>query len=393
MDPKQRSTILITCSEGLVDYVRREVQDLGYQSGECHKTGLEVEGDLYDTMRLNLYLRTAHNVLFLLKRFKCDGPNELYRNIKNVAWEDIISPREYFSVVGKVNTAFVDNSMYANLKVKDGIVDRVARKTGSRPDSGKDKNKVVVQFYWKDDHCWLYLNTSGQKVSDRGYRKIPHIAPLRESLAAAIITATGYDGSEPLVCPMCGSGTLAIEAAIIASRRPPGLLRSNYGFMHLKYFDENRWRQMRSEALKTSKMRGGKADFKPARIIATDFDTEAVEAARKNAMTAGVSHLIDFDVCDFAETVIPPGAGTIVMNPEYGLRLGEIEKLQGIYKRIGDFFKQKCAGYTGYIFTGNPALAKKVGLRTSRRFEFYNANIECRLLKYELYTGTKKTKI
>jgi 23S rRNA G2445 N2-methylase RlmL len=392
MDPGQRSIILITCSAGLVDYVRREVEDLGYQVGECHKTGLEVEGDLYDTMRLNLYLRTAHNVLFLLKRFKCGGSDELYRNVRDLSWEDIISPREYVSVVGRVNTAFVDNSMFANLKVKDAIVDRVAGKTGSRPDSGKDKNNVVVQFYWKDDCCWLYLNTSGQKLSDRNYRKIPHKAPLRESLAAAIIMATGYDGSRPLVCPMCGSGTLAIEAALIASRRPPGLLRSNYGFMHLKYFDEQRWRQMRSEALKMSKMRGGKAECKPARIIATDIDEEAVEAARKNAMTAGVSHLIDFDVCDFAETVIPPGAGTIVMNPEYGLRLGEIEKLKNTYKRIGDFFKQKCAGYSGYIFTGNPALAKKVGLRTSRRFEFYNANIECRLLKYELYTGTKKEK-
>ena len=180
---------------------------VGYQSGGCHKTGLEVEGDLYDAMRLNLYLRTAHNVLFLLKQFKCDGPDELYRNVRNLSWENIISPLEYVSVVGRVNTEFVGNSMYANLKVKDAIVDRVAGKTGSRPDSGKDKNNVVVQFYWKDDHCWLYLNTSGQKLSDRSYRKIPHKAPLRESLAAAIITATGYDGSEPLICPMCGSGT------------------------------------------------------------------------------------------------------------------------------------------------------------------------------------------
>ena len=390
MNPKEKSTILITCSVGLVDYVRREVEDLGYRSGDSHKTGLEVEGDLYDTMRLNLYLRTAHNVLFLLKQFKCDGPEELYRNVKDLPWEDIISPKEYLSVVGKVNTALVGNSMYANLKVKDAIVDRISDKTGSRPNSGKDKNKVVVQFYWKNDHCWLYLNTSGQKLSDRSYRKMPHKAPLRESLAAAIISATGYDGSEPLVCPMCGSGTLAIEAALIASRRPPGLLRSNYGFMHVKHFDKSGWRKMRSEALKISKTRGGKADFKPARIIATDIDAGAIEAARKNAMTAGVSHLIDFDVCDFADTVIPPGTGTVIMNPEYGLRLGEIEKLQKTYKRIGDFFKQKCAGYTGYIFTGNPALSKKVGLRTSRRFEFFNANIECRLLKYELYAGTKR---
>ncbi len=392
MDPKQKSTILITCSAGLVDYVRQEVEDLGYQGGDYHKTGLELQGDHYDTMRLNLHLRTAYNVLFLLKQFKCYSPDELYRNVKELPWEDIISPAEYLSVVGRINTEHVKNSMFANLKVKDAIVDRIAGVTESRPDSGKDKDKVVVQFYWKDNFCRLYLNTSGLKLSDRGYRKMPHKAPLRESLAAAIIMATGYDGSVPLICPMCGSGTLAIEAALIASRRASGLLRSNYGFMHLKYFDEPKWRQMRAEALKKSKSRGGRAVFKPARIIATDIDAGAVEASRKNAMTAGVSHLIDFDVCDFAVTVIPPGPGIIVMNPEYGLRLGEIEKLKDTYKRIGDFFKQKCAGYTGYIFTGNPSLSKKVGLRTSRRIEFYNANIECRLLKYELYAGTKDKK-
>jgi len=392
VDPKKKSTILITCSAGLVDYVRQEVEALGYQGGDCHKTGLELQGDLYDAMRLNLHLRTAYNVLFLLKQFKCYSPDELYRNVKDLPWEDIISPAEYLSVVGRINTEHVKNSMYANLKVKDAIVDRIAGVTGSRPDSGKDKDKVVVQFYWKDNFCRLYLNTSGLKLSDRGYRKMPHKAPLRESLAAAIIMATGYDGGGPLVCPMCGSGTLAIEAALIASRRAPGLLRNNFGFMHLKDFDEPKWRQMRAGALKESKARGGKAGFKPARIIATDIDAGAVEASRKNAMTAGVSHLIDFDVCDFAETVVPPEPGIIVMNPEYGLRLGEIEKLNDTYKRIGDFFKQKCAGYNGYIFTGNPSLSKKVGLRTSRRIEFYNANIECRLLKYELYAGAKDKK-
>jgi len=390
MDPRQKGTILITCSAGLVDYVRQEIEVLGYQAGDCHKTGLELQGDQYDTMRLNLHLRTAYNVLYQLKQFKCYSPDELYRNVKDLPWEDIISPAEYLSVVGRINTGHVKNSMYANLKVKDAIVDRIAEATGARPDSGKDKDKAVVQFYWKDNFCRLYLNTSGQKLSDRGYRKMPHKAPLRESLAAAIIMATDYDGSAPLVCPMCGSGTFAIEAALIASRRAPGLLRNNYGFMHLKYFDQQKWRQMRSDSLKKSKARGGKATFNPARIIATDIDGGAVEAARKNAMTAGVSHLIDFDICDFAETNVPPEPGIIIMNPEYGLRLGEIEKLSDTYKRIGDFFKQKCAGYTGYIFTGNPALSKKVGLRTSRRIEFYNANIECRLLKYELYAGKKE---
>jgi len=390
MDPKQKGKILITCSRGLVDYTRQEVEHLGYEISSQHSTGLELEGDQYDTMLLNLYLRTAYNVLFLLKQFKCNSPDELYHNVIELPWEEMISPSEYLSVVGKIDTESIDNTMYPSMKVKDAIVDRIAREAGSRPDSGKDRNKVVIQLYWKKDRCWLYLNTSGIKISDRNYRKMPHTAPLRESLAAAIIMATGYDGSQPLICPMCGSGTLAIEGALIASGRVPGLLRSNYGFMHMKYFDEPTWQQMRSTALKKSKIRGGKAAFKPARIIATDNDPKAVEAARKNAMTAGVSHMIDFDVCEFDETVMPPETGIIVMNPGYGSRLGEMEQLKNTYQRVGDFFKQKCAGYTGYIFTGNPELGKKVGLRTSRRLEFYNANIECRLLKYELYAGTQK---
>ncbi len=390
MDLKKKSTILITCSAGLVDYARQEVEDLGYQVGESHKTGFELQGDQYDAMRLNLHLRTAYNVLFLLKKFDCKSPEQLYGNVVKLPWEGMISSDEYVSVVARVNTERVNNSMFASLKVKDAIVDRIADKTGSRPDSGKERDNVVVQFYWKDDLCRLYLNTSGLKLSDRSYRKMPHTAPLRESLAAAVIMATGYDGSQPLICPMCGSGTLAIEAALIATRRAPGLLRGNYGFMHMKYFDKPAWQQIRNEALKKSKARGGKAEFTPARIIATDNDPQAVEAASKNAMTAGVSHLIDFEVCDLAATVIPPGPGILVMNPEYGLRMGQMQKLKKTYKRIGDFFKKKCAGYTGYVFTGNPALSKVVGLRASRRFEFFNANIECRLLKYELYAGTRE---
>ncbi len=402
MNPKQKSTILITCSAGLVDFLQQEVKQLGFAPQSPHKTGLEIQGDQLDAMLLNLHLRTAYNVLFLLKQFPCNSPDELYREVSKLPWEQMISPDEYLSVVSRVDAACIDNTMFASLKVKDAIVDRIAQHTGSRPDSGKDKNGVVIHLFWKNNRCWLYLNTSGQKISDRGYRKIPHQAPLRESLAAAIIQAAGYDGSQTLVCPMCGSGTLAIEAALIASRRAPGLLRTNFGFMHMNYFDDSAWQQMRTAAQKQSKKRGGKAAFKPAPIIATDIDPDAVEAARKNALTAGVSHLIDFDICDFADTNVPDLStseddtsddnGIILMNPEYGSRLGEIEDLKKTYERIGDFFKQKCTGYTGYIFTGNPDLAKKVHLRTSRKIPFFNANIECRLLKYELYSGTKKNR-
>ncbi len=392
MNPEEKSTIFVTCSPGLSEFVQSEVESLGYKVDATHLAGVELEGSQIDAMRLNLHLRTAYNVLFLLKEFPCHWPEDLYREAKDFPWEAIISSQELLSVVGRVDTKAIDNSMFANLKVKDAIVDHIFETTGARPDSGKDKTGVVVQFFWKDDFCRVFLNTSGLKISDRGYRRISHKAPLRESLAAAIIMATGYEGTAPLVCPMCGSGTLAIEAALIATRRVPGLLRTNYGFMHTKYYDDALWQEMRSQALKQSKKRGGKTDARPAPILATDIDPLAVEASRKNAMTAGVDHLIQFEVCDFADTFIPPGEGIVVMNPEYGERMGEIEQLKATYERIGDFFKQKCAGYTGYVFTGNPDLAKKIGLRTSKRIILFNANIECRLLKFELYAGTRKVR-
>jgi putative N6-adenine-specific DNA methylase len=213
---------------------------------------------------------------------------------------------------------------------------------------------------------------------------IPLKAPMQETLSAAVVLATGWLGDGNFINPMCGSGTLAIEAALIALGRAPGLLRNNYGFMHLKGFDDSSWKALRR------KIRAEAKDRMNGRIIATDTSQQAIEAGKKNAMTAGVERFIEFGVCDFSETPVPGGGGMVVLNPEYGERMGEIEKLTGVYRGIGDFFKKKCNGYTGYVFTGNLDLAKKVGLRTKRKILFYNGPIECRLLEYDLYEGSKK---
>jgi len=364
MDIHKKNTILITCGLGLADYVAREVEQLGFDVQAKHQTGVAIVGSLDDAQRLNLCLRTAYNVLYLLREFRCKTADDLYRNTIAIRWEDIIPPNEYVSVVSRVDNPSINNSMFPNLKVKDAIVDRVLKKTSQRPNSGPDKNNIVIHLYWKNDRALLYVNTSGIKLSDRSYRKMPYKAPLRESLAAGIIMATDYNGDEPLVVPMCGSGTLAIEAALMATARAPGLLRTNYCFMHLNGFDNEKWKDLRVELRKQCNK------IPPAKIIASDIDHGAIESAEKNAMTAGVEHLIEFHVCDFADTPVPDGAGIVLLNPEYGQRLGEQAELEETYKRIGDFFKQKCTGYTGYIFTGNMALAKKVGLRTSRRISF-----------------------
>ncbi|MHC4388373.1 MAG: THUMP domain-containing class I SAM-dependent RNA methyltransferase [Planctomycetota bacterium] len=384
MNIKERRNILVTCGPGLKDYLAAEIEAMGFEIVSSHVGSVVTRGSFTDCMKLNYCLRTAFSVLYLLREFRCGSTEALYKQISMVPWEKIISPQEQLCVRSRVDTYTVNNSMYPNMKVKDAIVDRIQRKLGNRPDSGKNRDGVVVNLFWKKDKAWVYLNTSGLKLSDRNYRKMPHKAPLRESLAAGIIMATGYDGSQDIVLPMCGSGTLAIEAALIAMNKPAGSLRSNFGFKHVKVFDEQIWEEIRNDIRRTVRK-----DGLQKRIIATDIDGQAIEAARQNAKTAGVEQLIEFDVCDFADTKVPEGDGIAVMNPEYGLRLGELEQLEKDYKRIGDFYKNKCAGYTGYLLCGNKQLSGKIGLKASRRMVFYNGKIECRLLKYELYQGKK----
>ncbi|MBI5096806.1 MAG: class I SAM-dependent RNA methyltransferase, partial [Nitrospirae bacterium] len=275
-------------------------------------------------------------------------------------------------------------SLFANVKCKDAIVDRIKEKCGQRPDSGPEKDRVVVNLYWKNEDCSLYLDTSGEPLSRRNYRKIPMHAPMQETLAAAVIRATGWNGSGHFINPMCGSGTLAIEAALAGLNRASGILRDNFGFMHLKGFNEALWKELRTQAIRAAKK------TLDCRIIATDIRRDAVDAARKNAALAGVEQLIEFTVCDYSKTSIPDGSGIVILNPAYGERMGEVQELESAYKGIGDFFKQKCRGYTGYIFTGNPDLAKKVRLTAKRRVPFFNGPIECRLLEYALYEGSRK---
>jgi putative N6-adenine-specific DNA methylase len=345
---------------------------------------VETEGSLEDAMRFNLLIRTGQRVLFLLESFNAKTPEELYKRLSRIGWEDFIPENGYFSVTSTVNNPTIKDSRFANVKCKDAVVDRIKEKRGSRPDTGPERDRVVIHLYWRGNLCQVFIDTSGEPLSKRGYRLIPLKAPMQETLAAAVVLATRWAGDGSFINPMCGSGTLTIEAALIALGRAPGLLRSNYGFMHLKGFDEPSWKVFRR------RVRAEAKDRLNGRIIATDVSPQAVEAAKKNAMTAGVDRFIEFGVCDFSETPVPNDGGVIVLNPEYGERMGEIEKLKETYKKTGDFFKTRCQGYKGYLFTGNLDLAKKVGLRTKRRILFYNGPIECRLLEYDLYEGSRK---
>jgi len=378
------SRIIITCSNRLSPFLQQEIIELGFKPVRVFKTGVELEGNLLDCITLNLNLRCASQVLFSLKEFRAINATDVYNNLVEFGWEALIAADGYFSISSNVSNETITNNLFANVKVKDAIADRFRNKTGERPNSGPELNGVVVHLYWKDDLAEIFIDTSGETLSKHGYRKIPGKAPMLESLAAATILAGNWNRKSPFINPMCGSGTLAIEAALIATNRRPGLYRSNYSFMHILGYEEKFYNTA------FSKLEKQVIDVPGLQIIATDISEDAINISKVNAGIAGVEEMIDFQVCDFEETsIIEDREGVVYLNPEYGDRLGVEEELEKTYKRMGDFFKKKCKGYTGYIFTGNLELAKKIGLKPKRRIEFYTSKIDCRLFEYELYAGTK----
>lgn len=383
-DFKEVRNISITCPKRITPFLKEELKAQNFPVKKARKAGVETEGSLNDCMQLVLTLRTAHRVHYLLDEFEASDSDEMYKGVQNIPWEDYIEPHGYVSVTSFIDNPTISNTQYANLSCKDAIVDRMRSATGTRPDSGSDLQQTVVFLFWRNSRCRVFLDASGESLSRRGYRTNSHTAPLQETLAASIVKDTRWKPGMHFINPMCGSGTLAIEAALIALNRPAGALRPNFGIKHIKGFDKEYWEQLRAEL----KMASGKE--LESKIIATDKDPRAIKAARKNAKTAGVDHLIHFEVCDFKETPLPEGNGVVVLNPPYGERLGEKERLKDLYSDIGDFFKQQCTNYTGYVFTGNLELAKHIGLRTNRRTEFYNSTIDCRLLEFELYEGSKE---
>jgi putative N6-adenine-specific DNA methylase len=379
------SKIIVTCNRRLSAYLEKEIIALGYTPVKVFLTGVELQGTMQDCIKLNLHLRCASQVLLSIKEFYCDHPEDLYDAVLDINWTSIITPETYFSITSNVFHDSINNGMYANVKVKDAIVDVFKDKGLERPSTGPLQDAAVIHLHWKHEDAELFLDTSGETLAKHGYRRFPGRAPMLESLAACTIVAGKWDRASHFVNPMCGSGTLAIEAALMASNRAPGLLRNNYSFMHFVGYQEAIYLQEK-EIIKNQIQENNSI-----KIIASDISNQAIEVARANAEIAEVDHLIDFQICDFRDTQVPQHeVGVVYINPEYGERLGEIEQLEITYKAMGDFLKQSCQGYNAYIFTGNLDLAKKIGLKASRRIEFYNGKIDCRLLEYEMYRGTKR---
>ena len=389
--------IIISCAKCLSCWTEREVVEMGYKPIEVTENTVVVRGDMRDVMKLNLCLRTAHRVLVPLLRTECRNIRDLYNAAVSIDWENLIEADGYFSVSSIVHNYTIRDTRLPSLYTKDAIADRMRDKCQRRPDSGGENIGSSVFVYWERDTVIIYLDTSGEPLSKRGYRKIPGSAPMQETLAAACLMAMGWNGTTPFLSPMCGSGTPAIEAAMIAANKAPGLLKGHFAFQSIKDYTriipgekaprvaprqrfgatpEQIWKEMILDAKEEEKSEG------LPKIVATDISPEAVENAHTNAIAAGVAQYIDFSSCDFADTPVPGEKGCVFFNPEYGIRLGTYEELAPVYDRIGVFMNEKCHGWTGGLITGNPDLSKLVNLYYKTRVPFFNGPIDCRLFIY-----------
>ncbi len=381
-----QAPVVITCNRRLSPFLEQEVRALGFVPEEVFLTGVKLKASIDECIRLNLSLRCASQVLYSLQEFRAPDGDALYAALRSFPWERYLPAGGYFSVTSNVRNETINNNLFANLRVKDAVVDRLREIRGERPETGADLRGAVIHLHWTDDVAQVFLDTSGNSLGRHGYRRFPGRAPMLEALAAATILATRWDRESPFINPMCGSGTLAIEAALIATDTAPGVFRNDYSFMHLIGYDETVFERERGKLEQAIRER-----VPGLRIIATDYDKTVLEMARKNARAAGVDDLIEFRLCDFRDTEVPAGGrGVMMVNPEYGERLGEESALEQTYGQIGDFMKNKCGGYWGYVFTGNLELAKHIGLKAKRRIEFYNSKLDARLLEYELYEGSRK---
>jgi len=368
-----------TATKGLENVLANELAACGASTIEPANGGVHFSGSLHDGYRACLWLRTANRVLQPIASFSCPSQEALYEGVYDLHWEDFLSPSMTLAVDANLRDSSITHSRFAALKTKDAIVDRIRDRSGQRPNVDPKAPDLRINLHLAHNQCTVSLDLAGTGLHRRGYRRDPTIAPLKETLAAGLVALTGWDRTSHFVDPMCGSGSLPLEAALLASNTAPGLLSPSFGFQRWTSFDAPLWRELLEEAEQA------KRELPANLIFGSDRDKRAVDLARRNAESSGISTKIRWFYSDFAKLAPPANQGTLICNPPYGERLGAEQELEAFYRKIGDTFKQRWKGWTAWVFTGNLALAKRIGLKPSRRLVLFNGPIECRLLKFDLY--------
>ena len=371
-------------SFGFEDILIEELKT--YDASDIRKATRAVffSGTLETMYTINLNSRISLRVLKPIRTFPAANEQQLYDEVKKIDWSEFLSADDTLAVDAVTVKSNLTHSLYISLKTKDAIVDQFRDKTGKRPNVDLRFPKVRINVHLSDNIASVALDSSGDSLHKRGYRVQQGEAPLNETLAAGMVLLSGWDRNSPLSDIMCGSGTILIEAAMIARNIAPGSFRNEFGFERWIDFDAPLWESVKQKAKSIEK---AELDFQ---ITGIDRSHQVISHARENANAAGVANEITFHEMPFEHYTPTETAQTIVTNPPYGGRLTDTD-LFDLYKNIGDQLKKKYQGSVAWVLTANRDAAKYIGLHASRKIQLYNGALECRFLKFELYSGSKKT--
>jgi len=372
-----------SCPRGLEALLAEELGALGAHAPRIVPGGVAFTGSWECCYRANLWSRFASRILWRLAAFDYASESDLYDGVRAQDWPSRFALDCTLRVNVTAQKSPLKSLEFATLRIKDAVCDRFRDVHGRRPDVDRAQPDVRVQAFLDARHAVLYLDTSGEALFKRGWRSLAGEAPLRENLAAGIIRLTGWRPEEALLDPMCGSGTLLVEAAAMARGRAPGLKRS-FGFEKLAGFDAVLWKRLRAEAAQPA-TRG----VQPM-LYGSDCDARALDAARRNLAAAGVERWVQLERCDVLERRAPASGGILVANPPYGERVGSVEALERFYPRLGDALKKNFAGWRCHLFTADLRLAKLIRLRPARRVPLYNGALECRLYEFDIVAGSHR---
>jgi len=376
--------LLIKTFHGLEEVLAKEVRELGGKDVEILRRAISCEGDLKFLYGANHHLRTALKVLMPIKQFNARNEQELYDRTKQINWSEYFQLNQTFAIDSVVFSETFTHSKYVALKVKDGIADQFREKFNRRPDVDTQFPDIRINVHINQHEVSISMDSSGESLHKRGYRRSGHPAPLNECLAAGMLLLAGWEPSIPLIDPMCGTGTILIEAAMMASKMPPGHARRKYPFMNWKNFDKELWSTI---------VREGKAAMETpkAEISGGDIDSKSIDLAKMGSLDFGLGRLIHLERIDFKAHLTKNKKGILIFNPPYGERLVG-KDLNAMYEQIGDHLKTNFTGFDAWILSSNTDAMKHIGLRPSQKLTLYNGPLECKFQQFSVFEGSLKKK-
>ncbi|MDR2627674.1 MAG: THUMP domain-containing protein [Dysgonamonadaceae bacterium] len=366
---------------GLEDVLAGELIALGADGVQIGRRMVSFEGDLALLYKANIHCRTALRILKPIRRFTAKNADEIYTQVKRMDWDAFLSPQKTFAVDSVVHSETFTHSKFAAYRTKDAVVDYFTERGEKRPSVSITNPDVLLHLHISHNDCSISLDSSGESLHKRGYREHQTEAPLNEVLAAGMILKTGWKGENDFIDPMCGSGTLLIEAAMIALNIPPGIHRKSFAFEKWPDFNRELFEEIYNDD-------SGERPFNH-RIIGSDISPAAIEIARKNIKSAGLSHFIDLKVLPLQQYKEAPSKGIVVMNPPYGERIGS-QDLFGLYRMIGERMKHAFTGCDVWILSFREECFDKIGLKPSTKIKLKNGSLDCEFRKYGIFAGKRK---